>query len=486
VKTIRLILGLPDHVRPYTENWRSGYAVVTIFNFFEGVTSTALEQQKIVLIASLFRGWRVELPVGQYAAEAVMPDGLRVDLNVSEESAVIGARPTAPVRTNLGLIARLPLQLSPMEDVPFRPANSRDVWLTSGAPLASVSHKPLAAQSALASFQTERGKQTQNVHADAAFTVSECVISATVNRRLFKGKSLSSEQLLNSLVGVGTVQFDEFASNEVDDLRIQAPKPLTDSLSGDLTEGLDGGQRRYYAGVQSGSRSYVVALPGIGEGLEVDLRFNNAETPIVAPSGSTGSGIKMVFTEAYPASLIGLLLAGRVSSALTLLDEGWERALGTYSSPLLSVVAAYVRLRGYERDAPVSWHSRVERLAIKYPKIPDTNIIHSALVLRQAPGLSTRFDDASRAVAFAKNLCIEALLAGIPFFSFGVKVLLENARLISALEGKNVSYREKNATKSLLEIALWLASHTETEQPLTVLFAAKRQSLKDKSDAISR
>ena len=123
-------------------------------------------------------------------------------------------------------------------------------------------------------------------------------------------------------------------------------------------------------------------------------------------------------------SIIGYLTHNSLANARRLVDSAEGMLFHKVSNPLAAAAGAYVMLSTEtQRDGNANWHRWVENLYRNFPWIPDGAIAYATLKLNH----QTKDDDVEQAL----NGLLEAYQRGVPFYSIGMRWLLDGLTAFS-------------------------------------------------------
>ena len=221
--------------------------------------------------------------------------------------------------------------------------------------------------------------------------------------------------------------------------------PARDRGSGDYVP------RRYLVSVQTGGPIEIACLPVPWESgpygrvpIEVLVRRQpNAGEAVLAMSPA----------DPLTRSAIGYMGSGNLVNARLVFDRAKGMLFGKMMNPLSAAAGAYVLLATEHGPGEHEWHGWVKNLADRFKWLPDGQIQYGRLRLnrRQKEG----------DVKAARAAFFEAFERGIPFYSLGLKWLLEGLSLL-AVAG------DEDARKRLAAVqeVTWRAN---LQQPFTTI-----------------
>lgn len=123
-------------------------------------------------------------------------------------------------------------------------------------------------------------------------------------------------------------------------------------------------------------------------------------------------------------SIIGYLTHNSLANARRLVDSAEGMLFHKFSNPLGAAAGAYVMLSTEtRRDKGANWHQWVQNLYHNFPWIPDGAIAYATLKLNH----QSKDDDVEQAL----NGLLEAFDRGVPFYSIGMRWLLDGLTAFS-------------------------------------------------------
>jgi len=164
-------------------------------------------------------------------------------------------------------------------------------------------------------------------------------------------------------------------------------------------------------------------------------------------------------------SLLGYLGSGDLSSASLILGNTLDKAkdflMFKMINPFAAAAGAYVMLEQSKLDQKCPWHDWIKNLMNWFKWLPDGAIQYAWLQLAETNAKASEAD-------IRKSL-LEAYNRGLPYYSAGVKLLL-NGLTIFAQRAKTSGKRDMEIEKSLENVRM-LASRTDRRQPFTSVIA---------------
>jgi hypothetical protein len=280
-------------------------------------------------------------------------------------------------------------------------------------------------------------------------------------------------------------QFEKFEIKDRDSLGTQGPpSPLIAKLLG---KGILSGQTRHYLGLEdtTGIRGLaVLPLPWrysklddarAGQVMPIEIVLSES-----APGSSFAESPVRPFISVDDPEVTGLLgyLGGRdLQSAEALLAQAVQWLYEKMMNPFAAAAGAYILLAadGLHGGQSKEWKSWIANLSNWFEWLPDGSIQLAWLKLNSiSPEVDTAADGAVKVdgiVAEARGLLLRALIAGVPLFSAGVRLLVDALTLVANHEeyrGKHET-PEGTATTRALMLARWLSRRTDPSQPFTAI-----------------
>lgn len=182
------------------------------------------------------------------------------------------------------------------------------------------------------------------------------------------------------------------------------------------------------------------------------------------------------------ASVIGYLSRGDSDKALRVLRTRPESFRPEVQNPYAAVVGAYVLMYSSDDDiGNADWPVWIQNLATWYPGIPDAQILLATMYLQRRRVLSRlpyhhQMSDYQRLGTVWKLLKL-AMLAGIPIFSRGARLLVDNLEIlsfeVSSLgEARSLEFEGLSET---LDEARRIDSCMQSVEPFSVLSFQRKQ-----------
>lgn len=177
------------------------------------------------------------------------------------------------------------------------------------------------------------------------------------------------------------------------------------------------------------------------------------------------------------AGLLGYLGGRDLQSAEAVLAQAVQWLYEKTTNPFAAAAGAYILLAADGlRGSPLGeWRSWIANLANWFEWLPDGSIQFAWLKLNTiSPEVEGATDGAVKVdavVAEARELLLRALIAGVPLFSAGVRLLVDALTLVANHEeyrGKNETPKETSTTRALM-LARWLSRRTDPSQPFTAV-----------------
>ena len=193
-------------------------------------------------------------------------------------------------------------------------------------------------------------------------------------------------------------------------------------------------------------------------------------------SESNGWSLRLDVADGHFASLLGYFSTGDLARARQVISGGLQELFEKTANPYAAVASAYVLIYSSKDDIPAyEWPRWIQNLATWYPAIPDAQILLATLYLqrRGVLGVLDRHDQLSdlRRLEIVWKLLKLATTAGIPVYSMGVRLLVENLEILSYEIREIDSIWSANVEEidRLLGEARFIASCIKSVQPFTVL-----------------
>ncbi len=242
----------------------------------------------------------------------------------------------------------------------------------------------------------------------------------------------------------------------------------------------DGAQRDDYLDTRASvRRQYILALgPSCGQlcclpAPWFDSQGREAQVQMLLDRAAGQTLKQAALTVADPMinSVLGYIEHGSISEAARLVDFETARSMlySKLANPLVACLGAYLLILNLDRESyraqANDWQSWVRNLSTWFPWLPDGAILESALYFVLGSG---KADAAYRAL-------MSAYERGLPFFSFGLSLMLEGLR-------RFVSEGHDQARQRLL-ILERIAERSDPSQNFLCVQLSTKQQLADPDPA---
>jgi hypothetical protein len=157
--------------------------------------------------------------------------------------------------------------------------------------------------------------------------------------------------------------------------------------------------------------------------------------------------------------VLGYLGAGQLPAAAALVDRSLDLLFGKLGNPLAAAAGAYVLLGTQEVGQGKAWQDWVENLMNWFTWLPDGAIQRAWVLLRGGAGAGCAAD--------ARACLLEGYRRGLPFYSRGVRLLLDGLTLFAndAREAGQPDDEVEAARSAVWQLAL----RVNTRQPFTAV-----------------
>lgn len=208
--------------------------------------------------------------------------------------------------------------------------------------------------------------------------------------------------------------------------------------------------------------------------------------------GSKGEwGMRVVVQDGRMASVLAYMTQGDLSSAQRLLKSSLRMLMAKVENPYAAAAGGYVLIFSKSEDIDEhEWPSWIRNLATWYPSSPDAQILLATLCLQRRrllhrANLSLGNDDRQR-FRLARRLLERALRAGLPMYSLGMRLLIENLEILFEEElamGLRAEADDLRLPETLRHVRT-VSSCMKSVQPMTVLnFSDLQRSLRPRHRA---
>lgn len=186
--------------------------------------------------------------------------------------------------------------------------------------------------------------------------------------------------------------------------------------------------------------------------------------PDVPPGGDPGYRVAISVVDRILGSVIGYLSTGALPNAATIVKkeprgEAQELLYYKLDNPLAAAAGAYVLLTTEDSDDPKHWHRWVSNLMNWFHWLPDGAIQHAWVRLRHQKNESDRLE--------ARESLLKGYRRGLPFYSRGVKLLLDGLTLFA--NDAEAAKKQDREVEEALRTVRKLALRTSMRQPFTTV-----------------
>ena len=181
--------------------------------------------------------------------------------------------------------------------------------------------------------------------------------------------------------------------------------------------------------------------------------------PDVSPGSDPGYRVSIGVPDPVVGSVIGYLGTGELPAAATILSTAREMLFHKYDNPLAAAAGAYVLLATEKSDNPDYWHGWIRNLMNSFRWLPDGAIQHAWDKLSHQMNEDDRLE--------ARTCLLEGYRRGLPFYSRGVKLLLDGLTLF-ANDAQAAEKPDKEVEEALRTVRK-LALRTNMRQPFTTV-----------------
>lgn len=155
-------------------------------------------------------------------------------------------------------------------------------------------------------------------------------------------------------------------------------------------------------------------------------------------------------------AVIGYLGSGMLPTAEKLLKTATSMLYDKIVNPIAAAAGAYVMVFAEQSRERDEWHDWVENLMNWFPWLPDGAIMHAWLKLT--------YGNKDSDLLKARNSLLEGYRRGIPFYSKGVKMLMDGLTLIA-----NDANHTDAEIEGALKVVRRVAMNTNMRQPFTTV-----------------
>lgn len=234
----------------------------------------------------------------------------------------------------------------------------------------------------------------------------------------------------------------------------------------DIPYFVDGESNRKYIFVRGANiptQYCVLPIPwmvvDIGENAVVEVLIYH----VAVESSKIDSGYRLsvVVRDNLLGSILGYLGSGNLPTAAKIMDYSYakEMLFLKMQNPLAAAAGAYVLLK-IETGQDQRWHQWIRNLKNRFKWLPDGAIQHAWTIL-------TKQNISEDEKKEARASLLEGYRRGIPFYSIGVKLLLDGLRLFD--NDAKVANENDTEVEEALKLIWQLASRTNMRQPFTTV-----------------
>lgn len=208
---------------------------------------------------------------------------------------------------------------------------------------------------------------------------------------------------------------------------------------------------RYFAAVPRPQAVELVSLPipwtVIMSGREADI-----EVVLQEPTDTTGFCTSAVARDEELGTLLGYLSSGALTTARQMAETAKAMLFEKVGNPFAAAAGAYALVGTALQATDREWHEWVRNLMNNFPHVPDGAI--------QWGQLRNRMRRSSEDIEEAKNAFKTAYKRGLPFYSMGMRWLLDGLEAVSHGDAE-IEEMMKNVRR--------LAWRTHFQQPFTII-----------------
>jgi hypothetical protein len=179
-------------------------------------------------------------------------------------------------------------------------------------------------------------------------------------------------------------------------------------------------------------------------------------TPPDNRSSRDGFTVSIAVPDRRIGSVIGYLGSGLLPTAEKLLKTATNMLYDKMVNPIAAAAGAYVMVFAEQSGERDKWHQWVENLMTSFPWLPDGAILHAWLKLS--------YGNKDNDLILARRSLLEAYRRGLPFYSKGVRMLMDGL-ILFANDADHKDVEIENALKVIRKIAM----NTNMRQPFTTV-----------------
>lgn len=169
------------------------------------------------------------------------------------------------------------------------------------------------------------------------------------------------------------------------------------------------------------------------------------------------NNILLSVNDARMVGILDYLGQGNFPDASVLVKQATGLLFDKLKNPLAAVAGAYVLLTTEKDLMQKNWHHWIENLMNWFPRIPDGSIIFGWMKLKHS---RSNEDEAT-----ARTALLNAYWQGIPYFSMGVRWLLDGLTILNRLAKDDD--REDSEIEEALTVVRQIARRVDITRPFT-------------------
>jgi len=196
---------------------------------------------------------------------------------------------------------------------------------------------------------------------------------------------------------------------------------------------------------------------GIGD-VEVEcLVHTSLPADLSSPGLDQGYRLSIVVRDSLIGSMLAYLGSGNIDAAATINQEAHQLLWDKVVNPLAAAAGSYVMVASLKPGEKDYWHQWVANLMNWFPWLPDGAIPYAWVLLKS--------DLSIEAMQQARSALLEGFRRGLPYYSMGVRMLLDGLTMFHNRALKDGNY--DGEVEEALKVARMLALRTNNSQPFT-------------------
>jgi hypothetical protein len=225
--------------------------------------------------------------------------------------------------------------------------------------------------------------------------------------------------------------------------------------------------QRYVCATSNGNVEQIAVVPSDWNGSEMVASLRDTWSP-----QTNNWQLYVDLHDGEFASLLGYLFQDNLPHARKVIEQSLHGLWAKLQNPFAAAASGYLLMYSRLEDIPNrDWPTWIRNLAAWFPALPDGQILLATLYLQRKNALACipghENIDANERYGRAWAFLLRAMHAGVPLYSMGLRLLVENLEILSYLSEDGTV--RLDGINEALRHARFLNSCLETSQPFTVL-----------------